>query len=151
MAQNWGARHSGGVDIAGGTVYETAALLPQISERQRLALVSKVGGLRMAALIIDVAAPNDAERLFTRVEGELARRYGQPSDAFSEGDFTGDIAAKVSNGELIRATEWRGPGGPLRLFIPRRLDDVVRIGIQRAATFQPITENRVGAGVDAVR
>lgn len=142
---------TGGVDIAGVTVYETAVLLPQISERQRLALVSKKGGLRTAALIIDVAEPRDAERLFTRVEGELARRYGQPSDAFSEGDFTGDVAAKIGNGELIRATEWRGPGGPLRLFIPRRLDGVVRLEIQRAATFQPITENRVGAGVDAVR
>ena len=102
---------TGAVDIAGVTVYETAALLPQISERQRLALVPKKGGLRKAALIIDVAEPNDAERLFTRVEGELARRYGQPSDAFSEGDFTGDVAAKITNGEVIRATEWRGPGG----------------------------------------
>ena len=112
---------------------------------------SSKGGLKKAALIIDVAAPGDAERLFTRVEGELARRYGQPADAFSEGDFTGDVSAKVSNGELIRATEWRGPGAPLRLFIPRRLDGVVRIEIQRDAAFQPITENRIGAGVDQVR
>ncbi len=139
---------TGGVDLAGVTVYETAVLLPQISERQRLALVSKKGGLRTAAIIIDVAEPRDAERLFTRVEGELARRYGQPSDAFSEGDFTGDVAAKIGNGELIRATEWPGPGGALRLFIPRRLDGVVRLEIQRAATFQPITVNRVGVGVD---
>jgi hypothetical protein len=142
---------TGGFDIAGVTVYETAVLLPQISERQRLAMVSKKDGLRTAALIIDVAEPRDAERLFTGVEGELARRYGQPSDAFSEGDFTGDVGAKIGNGELIRATEWRGPGGPLRPFIPRRLDGVVRLEIQRAATFQSITENRVGAGVDTVR
>lgn len=142
---------TGGVDIAGVIVYETAALLPQIDERQRLALVPRKGGLQTAALLIDVDDPARLDRLFTRIEGELAKRYGQPSDAFSEGDFTGDIAAKVSTGELVRATEWRGPGGPLRLFIPRRLDGLLRVEIHHAATFQPITVNSVGAGVDQIR
>jgi len=119
------------------------ARLPEIDERQRLALVPDGGELRLAAVIVDPEDPVDGaevRRLYERIQKFLLERYGRPARVREEGEWPQNPQEAVNGRQLVRLTEWDLDGGVLRLGIPRRLDRRVRIEIQFAAGFPPETE-----------
>lgn len=132
-------RISGGVARAGVTVYETP-LLPAISQRQRLAVEADGNRVTRTALIIDLDDPGNAtgvSRLFERLREILIGRYGNPEKTFTVGQIRPSLVADVNSGALIRTAEWRTAAGAIRLGIPRRRDQQVRIEIQLTKGFAP--------------
>lgn len=128
---------TGGTAQAGLVVYEYA-LLGEIEQRQRLALLHDGGSLRGSALVIDlddVGNVDSVAQTFERVRKALIDRYGPPASTFEEGEFTATLADDVNTQRFIRLTEWSTAAGVLRLGIPRRLDGQVRIEVQHQRGF----------------
>lgn len=117
-------------------VYEEA-LLPGISNRQRLVTQSEGGKVVRSAIIIDFTGGSSAAMVqeYGRVREQLLRAYGAPSGNYELGDFTADMARDINSGEVIRVLEWSTPTGTIRFGIPRRLDRLVRMEVQHATSF----------------
>ncbi|MDD3445759.1 MAG: hypothetical protein PHS60_10140 [Zavarzinia sp.] len=126
-------------------VYD-ARLFENVDNLQRFALVERDGAVdRLVAVVelVDPASATEAGRLFQRIEQDLARRYGPPTDAVDEGQFTGgDFQAMVADGTIARVREWQFADGVLRLGIPQRMDGRARIELQFGATMPPIRFKR---------
>lgn len=132
----------GGTTLPNVTVYETR-VLPDIDQRQRLAIQHQGGRVTKTALIIDFDNTGDgvsSAQTYERVREALIRRYGNPSLTNNQGTITGAFVAAINSNQLIRNTEWRLPSGTLRLGIPRRLDGTVRMEVQYAERFPPARE-----------
>jgi len=128
---------TGGTRQADAVVFETR-LLPEIDERQRVALVYSAGLIERAAIVVSLAetgSADDAGRIYERVRRALIDRFGRPATTFEEGTFGPQFARDVAAGRLIRVAEWKTERGTVRLGIPRRLDGVARIEIVHARTF----------------
>lgn len=131
---------TGGARVGDQIVYETT-LVPGIAQRQRLILRVRDGVLVNAGLVFDLlptGRPGAVEEVYGRIVDALARRWGRPVDQYVEGEPVADLASAIRANEFIRATDWRAPGGPIRLFLPQRSDDQVRIEARYAPTFPPI-------------
>ena len=129
--------YRGGASQPGAVVFETR-LLDEIDQRQRLVLAHEGGSIVKSALIIDLTNVGGAEtpaQTFERVRRSLLDRFGRPVTTFDEGAFGPGIAADLATGRFVRVMEWTTESGRLRLGIPRRLDNTVRIEIQHAKSF----------------
>ncbi len=128
----------GGVlQLPGVDVYETR-LLSEFDQRQRLALEHGGGKLTKAALIVDfsdVGRPETVEQTIQRLRQALLDRCGAPSRSWDKGDVSAELIDDVRTGAFVRITEWDVNGGTIRLGVPRRLDDQVRVEIQFAEDF----------------
>lgn len=141
----------GGMRLPGMVVYE-ARLLPEVDERQRLAIVHANGRVERVALVVSLppsAGPQDAERAFDRARRALIDRYGRPSGTHESGTFAPGYANELAAGRLLRIAEWRTDRGMLRAGIPRRLDGLARIEIHHAASFPGARET--GWGLESLR
>lgn len=132
-----------GVDQGGVRVY-SARFFDQLSQLQRVALAHDGQSVIKSAVIIDLVNVGDVDgiqRVFQEVQQILANRYGNP-ETFERGQFGVNVAADINSDTVIRLSEWRLPDGVLRLGIPRRIDEQVRIEIQYGAAFPPPTQTR---------
>ncbi len=137
-----GAGIRGAAEQPGILIYETR-LLEEIEQRQRLVLVHEAGRLKKSALIIefdDVGRPEDMMETFERVRKLLIDRYGRPDNFFDRGEAGARLAEDINDSAFIRITEWHRPGGIIRFGIPRRRDREVRMEVQFAKEFPPVTE-----------
>lgn len=142
---------TGGVRQPGAIVYE-ARLLEEIDQRQRLALVHQADAVTVAALIVDFDDVGNRDTVlqnFERVRRALLERFGNAAFVLQEGDFSASFAADVNSGRFVRLMEWPTESGWVRLGIPRRLDQQVRIEVQHARRFPPPGERLWS--VEAVR
>ncbi len=129
----------GGVDQPGVVVYD-ARLLPEIDQRQRVALEHAGGEITVSALIIEfdnVGNRDTTARTFERVREALLLLFGSPSLTHERGAFTVNVANDVNSDQLVRIMEWSRPASVIRFGIPRRLDRQVRMEVQYAASFPP--------------
>jgi len=123
-------------------LYETR-VFDEIDLRQRLVLIQKNNALNRSAVIIDFAyleQPDDIMQTFQRILSILLDRYGNPSSFYEKGETGGRLLSDIRNGRFIRLTEWSRPGGVIRFGMPRRLDGQVRMEIQFAESFPPLSE-----------
>jgi len=114
----------------------------EIEQRQRLVLVREGGRLRKAAIIVDFqesGVPDGFMQTFERIRNLLIDRYGRPTNFYNKGEISPNLAGDINSGAFIRITEWSLPGGTLRFGIPRRLDGKIRMEVQFAREFPPVT------------
>jgi len=138
-------------ELDGVSVYETR-ILPDIDNRQRLALVHRGGRLTGAVIVIDfddTGRPEAMMENFERVKAELLDIYGTPSTFFSRGDPGVNLVDDINNGTFLRVTEWRVRDGVVRFGIPRRADRQVRMEVRLSSGFPPVTD--ADWGLEAVR
>ena len=106
----------GGVDQPGVVVYD-ARLLPEIDQRQRVALEHAGGEITVSALIIefDNVGNRDTTALtFERVREALLLLFGSPSLTHERGAFTVNVANDVNSDQLMRIMEWSRPASVIR-------------------------------------
>ncbi|MEM7406340.1 MAG: hypothetical protein AAF458_13665 [Pseudomonadota bacterium] len=133
----------GGNQQADFTVFRTQ-FFNSLDQVQQLAVQHDGERVLKSVVVIaldNVGDPDNAGRLFARVQRLLSRQYGAPQ-TFERGEFSQDFARDVNDGTLVRLSEWRVPGGAIRLGIPRRLDRQVRFEVQFATGFPPPTVTR---------
>ena len=58
--------------------------------------------------------------------------YGRPRRDRNRGRFGPNLATALDTGSFRRRIDWRADGGALRLGIPRRLDDRLRVEVHYA-------------------
>jgi len=122
---------------AEGVVYELT-LLDEVDLRQRFAVLQYGGVVNASALIIDFETFASAQEMrdqFLEVSRSLSKVYGKPSSVFETGDFTDDLSNQLRQGGFVRIQEWNTADGVLRLGIPQRLDNQVRIEVQHKVSF----------------
>lgn len=135
-----------GVEQGGARVYE-ARVLPEIPQRQRLALVHGAGQLDRAALIVEfdnLGSADTVQQTFERVRKALIDRYGQPANVYEEGEFGSGFVRDLNAQRFIRITEWQTPQGVLRFGIPRRYDGRVRMELQHRTAFPALRDTLWG-------
>jgi len=113
-------------------------MLPEIDQRQRLAIEMEGGDVERAVLVIgfdDVGNVDSVMQTFERVRQALIRRYGAPTSVFNRGEPRPTLVEDIQTDQFIRLSEWRTPEGILRFGIPRRLDRIVRMELQLARSF----------------
>jgi hypothetical protein len=133
---------TGAIALPNLLIYEKR-LLEEVDQRQRLALVHEAGSLKTAALIIefeDIGRPDDLIQTFEQVRRILLNRYGRPTNIFDRGEVSPTLLDDIRNGGFIRITEWSRPEGIIRFGIPRRLDGQIRMEVQFAEEFPPVTD-----------
>lgn len=116
------------------SVYEHR-MLPNVDQRQRLALGSEAGTLDRSALIIDFDEIGNAESVhqtYVRVRKAVLDRYGSPSRAYEKGTFGASPMQDINSQEVVRILEWDTQQGVMRFGIPRRYDGVIRMELQHA-------------------
>lgn len=137
----------GGSEQGALTVFEYP-VLPEVRERQRLALDKAAGEIRQVVLAVYPDDPGEPLRLrrdFERLLERLLRRYGNPTDVFDEGDWHSATWAKdLAAGRFSRVREWRTPEATLRFCLPRRLDGQVRFELVHARDLPPIQQSLWG-------
>ncbi len=138
------AEFGGPAILPGYLVYE-GRMLKGIEQRQRI-VVQHVGGVvKRSGLIVDVddvGNVDDLEDVFERVREALINRYGSAADTFERGDFEGDVAEQLDNGQFVRNTAWQTDEGALRYGIPDRLDGDLRLELQHSRSFPSLSSSR---------
>jgi hypothetical protein len=125
-----------GVKLPGMVVFETE-FYDDIDQRQRLVLVQDKNRLEKVGVIIsllDTGGLDTTEQIYRSLQAALSKRYGAPA-TYNVGDFSTNLVNEVNAGKFIRNSEWTVSGGKIRLGIPQRLDDTVRIEVQYATSF----------------
>jgi hypothetical protein len=139
-----------GIAIANATVYDVEFLMNVVG-RQRLAVVyDRDDRVEKVALLVrlDSASAADASRAYDRVLREMIERLGRPDTVRHEGPIRDTYVSDFSTGRVVRYAEWRLPDGVLRMGIPRRLDGIARIEVQRARALADARS--FGWGLEAV-
>lgn len=128
---------TGATDQSGVYIFENR-VFEDVKRRQRVVLESEEERVVRASVIIDLNAKGDADsvhQVYAKLQKSLLESYGNPSLNREEGDFAESYVEDVNNGALIRITEWKTNRGIIRLGIPQRRDNRVRIEVQRAMSF----------------
>ncbi|MCB1845352.1 MAG: hypothetical protein KDI09_20455 [Halioglobus sp.] len=124
----------------GDVVIYELPLISSVTDRQRVAISHRAGVVDKVALIVDLeddGPPQSAQQSFEQLRDILLRREGAPAATFETGEFGADYRAAINSNRLIRTVEWQTGQGVLRLGIPRRVDNAVRIELQHAPAFAP--------------
>ncbi len=120
-------------------IYEVR-LFEEIEQRQRLILIDEGGVLRKTVLVfdyVDKSQFHDFWESFQRIKEAMIRIYGAPDDFLEQGEISKNFVQDINSGKVIRVYEWNMEYGHLRLGIPRRMDQKVRVEIHYAREFPP--------------
>jgi hypothetical protein len=79
----------------------------------------------------------------------MIKAFGNPNSTFDRGDITANLLNDINNSSFICLTEWTRPNGTVCFGIPRRTDGQMRMELQYAASFPPVSETLWS--VEAVR
>jgi len=122
-------------------IYEVK-MFEEIEKRQRFVIVEKDGKSVKAAVIFNsFSNNNDILRVLKKVNEEIMKYYGSPATFYEEGNLTDNIVNDLRDGTFSRIYEWYLGNGILRVGIPARLDNQVRVEVQFAKDFPPYNYN----------
>ena len=128
--QRWG-----GFDFIERRVFE------EVSSRQRLIVVRSGDTVEKTVLAIDTGkTPSFVQDVFERIKRDLIQRLGAPKNFHEKGTFGPTLERDLRDGSFLRVYDWSVGEGTLRLGIPRRMDNTIRIEVQFGASFSSIPE-----------
>ena len=122
-------------------VYDTN-ILDQVDQRQRFALLQKAGKVDKTVLVIDFDDTSSIRTVadnYNQVVGRLYEKLGEPTNVYDQGDFTNSLVTDLDIGRFARVVEWQTNSGVIRFGIPVRLDKQLRMEMQFAESFPPIS------------
>ena len=106
-------------------------LFPNISNRQVLAIETRVGSIETANILIPISRnQNAAQQTYKRFLDELLTKFGSPTLNIDRGDFDANWISNLQENKFSRIIEWQTDSGILRFGIPRPKSGQVRIELQ---------------------